>query len=58
MLHAKFQDHRTSGSKEEDFLNVLPYMDMSAILVMGPVPFIYTFFPTPLVQEYPHEILL
>ena len=23
MLHAKFQDHRTSGSGEEDFLNVL-----------------------------------
>ena len=23
MLHAKFQDHRTSGSGEEDFLKVL-----------------------------------
>ena len=22
MLHAKFQDHRTSGSREEDFLKV------------------------------------
>ena len=22
MLHAKFQDHRTSGSEEEDFLKV------------------------------------
>ena len=31
MLHAKFQDHRTSGSGEERFL---PYMDMVAILVM------------------------
>ena len=31
MLHAKFQDHRTSGSGEEDFLRFLPYM---AILVM------------------------
>ena len=34
MLHAKFQDHRTSGYGEEDFLRFLPYMDMSAILVM------------------------
>ena len=33
MLHAKFQDHRT-GSGEEDFLRVLPYMGMTAILVM------------------------
>ena len=31
MLHAKFQDHRTSGSEEED---VLPFMGMAAILVM------------------------
>ena len=33
MLHAKFQDHRTSGSGE-DFLRLLPYMGMAAILVM------------------------
>ena len=33
MLHIKFQDHRTSGSGEEDFLRFLPYMGM-AILVM------------------------
>ena len=33
MLHAKFQDHRTSGSGEED-LRFLPYMGMAAILVM------------------------
>ena len=26
MLHAKFQDHRMSGSGEEDFLRFLPYM--------------------------------
>ena len=25
MLHAKFQDHRTSGYGEEDFLRFLPY---------------------------------
>ena len=26
MLQAKFQDHRTSGSGEEDFQRFLPYM--------------------------------
>ena len=34
MLYAKFQDHRTSGSGEEDFQQFLPYMGMVAILVM------------------------
>ena len=34
MLHAKFQDHMTSGSGEEDFLRFVPYMGMAAILVM------------------------
>ena len=34
MLHAKFQDHRTSGSGEEDFVRFLPYMGIKAILVM------------------------
>ena len=34
MLHAKFQDHRTSGSGEEDFLRGLPYKGMLAILIM------------------------
>ena len=34
MLHAKFQDQKTSGSGEEDFLRFLPYMGMAAILVM------------------------
>ena len=33
ILHAEFQDHRTSGSGE-DFLNFLPNMGMAAILVM------------------------
>ena len=33
MLHAKFQDHKTSGSGE-DFQRFLPYMGMAAILVM------------------------
>ena len=34
MLHAKFQDYRTSGSGKEDFFMFLPYMGMGAILVM------------------------
>ena len=34
MIHAKFQDYGTSGFGEEDFLRFLPYMGMSAILVM------------------------
>ena len=37
MLHAKFQDHSTSGSGEEDFLRFLQYtfcIGMAAILVM------------------------
>ena len=34
MLHAKFKDHMTFGSGEEDFLRFLPNMGMAAILVM------------------------
>ena len=34
MLHAKFQDHRTFGFGEEDFLRFLPYMGMATILVI------------------------
>ena len=34
MLHANFQDNKTSGSGEEDFLMFLTYMGMTAILVM------------------------
>ena len=29
-----FQDHRTSGFGEEDFLRFFPYMGMASILVM------------------------
>ena len=36
MLHAKFQDHRTSGSGKENFQRFLPYMGVVAILVMLP----------------------
>ena len=34
MLHAKFQDHRTSGSGEEDFLRFLPYMGMASYVLL------------------------
>ena len=34
MLHAKFQEHMSSGSGEEDFKRFLPYRGMTAILVM------------------------
>ena len=34
MLHAKFQNHRTSGSEEEDFLKILLFIAMVAILIM------------------------
>ena len=34
MLQAKFQDHRISGSGEEDIQRFLPYMGVAAILVM------------------------
>ena len=35
MLLAKFEDHRTSGSEEEDFLRFVPYMGMTAFSRRG-----------------------
>ena len=34
MLHTNFHGNQPAGSGEEDFLRVLPYMGMMAILVM------------------------
>ena len=34
MLHTKIRGNRPTGSREEDFEGVLPYMDVVAILVM------------------------
>ena len=34
MLYARFQDHRSSGFGEEDFLRFSPYTGMAGILVM------------------------
>ena len=36
MPHTKFRGNRPAGSGEEDFKGFLPYVDMAAILVMGP----------------------
>ena len=40
MLHTKFQGHVSIGSGEEDFLRILPYMGMAAMLVMWPTSFV------------------
>ena len=45
VVHTNFQDHQPFGSGEEDFLRLLPYMGMAAILVMWPGPFEQTFVP-------------
>ena len=34
MLHTNFRENRPAGSGEKYFEGFLPYMDMSAILVM------------------------
>ena len=34
MLQTKFRENRPAGSGEDDFLRVLPYMGVTAILVM------------------------
>ena len=57
MLHAKFQDHRTSGSGEEDFLKVFYHIwawwpswscDLDLLYKLS--------FPLP--KEAPHKIWL
>ena len=34
MVHTEFRGNRSTGSGEEDFEGFLPYMGMTAILVM------------------------
>ena len=36
MMQIKFQCYRPFGAREEDFLRFLPYMSISAILVIRP----------------------
>ena len=45
MLHTKFQGHGSIRSGEEDFLRILPYMGMAAMLVMWPNSFVWIFVP-------------
>ena len=40
MLHTKSQGYQPSGSWKEDFKGFLPYMGLSAILVMWPEQFV------------------
>ena len=64
MLQTKFQGHRLFGSGEEAFLRFLPYMGISAILVMWPGPLNKLSFPPgplnklsfPHPMEAPYEI--
>ena len=46
MLYTKIQAKIFLSSGEEDFLSVLPYMGMAAVLFKGPEPFeqLSTFF--------------
>ena len=45
MVHTKFQGHGSISSGAEDFLRFLPYMGMTAMLVMRPRSFEQLFFP-------------
>ena len=56
MLHSKPRGHWPFGSGEEDFEKVLPYMGMTAILVMLPRCGKQTYVPLP--TEAPYEIWL
>ena len=47
MLDAKFQDHSTSGSGDEDFKGFLPYIGMVAILVISDLDHLYKLPPPP-----------
>ena len=55
MLHAKFQDHRTSGSGE-DFLKFLTYMGMAPTWSRDLDHLYKLLFPLP--KEAPHKIWL
>ena len=56
MLHAKFQDHRTSGSGE-DFLRFLPYMGIWRPSWSCDLDHLYKL-SLPLPKEAPHKIWL
>ena len=54
MIHAKFQNHRPTGSGEEDSYMFLLFIAMVVILVMQPRPFIQVLFPLP--KDAPYEV--
>ena len=57
MLHAKFQDHRTSGSGDKDFLRFLPYIWAWLPSWSCDLDHLYKLsFPLP--KEAPHKIWL
>ena len=56
MLHTKFRRNVPAGSGEEDFLMFLPYMGMTAILVIDLDHLYKLSFPLP--KEAPHKIWL
>ena len=57
MLHAKFQDHRTSGSGEEDFVGFFNIYGPGG--QFGHVTWtIYINFRSPFPKEVPHKIWL
>ena len=58
MLHTNFQSQRPFSSREDDYVRILPYMNMTAIfnLVMWSRPVDQTFVPLPM--EASHKIWL
>ena len=58
MLHAKFQDHRISGSGEEYFLRFLPYNGHGSHLGHVTWTIYINFRSFPLLKEAPHKIWL
>ena len=57
MLFAKFQDHRTSGSGEEDFKRFLPYICAWRLSWSCDLDHLYEL-SLPLPKEAPHKIWL
>ena len=56
MLHAKFQDHRTSGSGEDELLRFLPYIAWRPFWSCDLDHLYKLSFTLPM--ETPHKILL
>ena len=57
MIHAKFQDHRTSGSREEDFLKSFYHIWALQPSWSSNLDHLYNL-SSPLPKEAPHKIWL